>query len=1215
LQFSFTFEHRPAAMLTECDVLSRYNMATAAWRVAAGEDASETVAESASPATSTALAVPTQEPAIQLFDEEELQDFRHPTSWYSLPPIVLLGSPSWPRSSTRANAASSQQRVLVITGAATVPIDHALELLGAEGTVIRFDAGVPSKFSDDLRLSNQTEFFDTLPDAPPDTRVDWFVAVYTAISTDNGSPDHRLNSWIDESFNQALALIHSVQLSVAIIMCPWRFPSAASTARKRLTAPNGWHFRICPLRNTEHGGLIETDHEVLLLLRDDIAARFAFPETKSPPSSMEAALDPYPNPAMFLWLPDLSIARPSPFLAACNETLHTAHTARLVKLSSDTRNGWPVFCPSRPAPNISRPRPEEAFFSTPFAIWLEPAANLKPDIKPLTPSCRLISVPEILRLLGLLAPTIAACRSLPDELVLSRARSSPGSHGLATLFYRLTIAEIDTEESDIHGVFAAVPEDQLSLLPIPDDNQWRQATIDDHDLSCILTAFANNRVPEARELNDNAYLSAIQRNQVECDVGIVYYYERSRTARLRQLRTKVVPTSLRRVVISACHSSPFAGHSGITRTLFRVQTRFWWPGVVRDVTDGVRSCAHCNLANATSHEQQSLLHTLSCDVPFDVVYLDIWSPGDMPDKYGNVKVLTFIDCMTGFAMATFLTQGDIDARTLADAALTAFFGAVGLPRLVIVDADSLFAGVFKQLFQLLRIPVDAVSPENHKAIRNERFHRYLNKVQRINTADVDSLFRWKQGVLFSLYAWNAAPIDGTDLPRSLVAVGRNFPFPIDLTNATPRDGASEGEPALDHFESASPLLFQQRQLLIILNAERRQRHIDLRNDGINKKRTFDPGDLVIVRKQVKSNTSKGISAKLLFKTRGPYRVIDMITPSSYRLQKLPFLRGLGRPGRLRKENQARMEKLPSSLILHRKVDGADTRFSQLHGQFAETPLYKWLGVLRHGAYQQAPADSTWAFEPLANMWTDTIDEEDDDSSSDDEDFHVDADESDEDENLDQQPPPPTPLPAASPMALPPSVPRNEATRSALQRLFRTISDSTDSLFFVSYTTDPAIPPVWRLGQVDQDDTSPSVAKESGIYRVRWWTQHHDDSKSRSIVDSRFWPDVYNVRADGAPGKRHPVKPLKISDALANDPTLCWQADDFPLAECLIVGPFDFFKKRTSMRGPKRQAISETNHVDNVYWQQLEQRAHLFGIPTDSIRETPNNAEIHFMSRR
>jgi hypothetical protein len=92
---------------------------------------------------------------------------------------------------------------------------------------------------------------------------------------------------------------------------------------------------------------------------------------------------------------------------------------------------------------------------------------------------------------------------------------------------------------------------------------------------------------------------------------------------------------------------------------------------------------------------------------------------------------------------------------------------------------------------------------------------------------------------------------------------------------------------------------------------------------------------------------------------------------------------MGRPGRFCQENGARMEKLPSTFILHRKFDGADTRFSQLHGEFADTPLYKWLGVLRHGAYQQAPSDSTRAFESLASMWTDgdTFDERNNDSSS------------------------------------------------------------------------------------------------------------------------------------------------------------------------------------------------------------------------------------------
>jgi hypothetical protein len=61
------------------------------------------------------------------------------------------------------------------------PIDHALELLGSEGTVIRFDSSVPVKFASHFHLANETEFFDSLPNRPPGSRVDWFVAVYTAL--------------------------------------------------------------------------------------------------------------------------------------------------------------------------------------------------------------------------------------------------------------------------------------------------------------------------------------------------------------------------------------------------------------------------------------------------------------------------------------------------------------------------------------------------------------------------------------------------------------------------------------------------------------------------------------------------------------------------------------------------------------------------------------------------------------------------------------------------------------------------------------------------------------------------------------------------------------------------------------------------------------------------------------------------------------------------
>ena len=101
--------------------------------------------------------------------------------------------------------------------------------------------------------------------------------------------------------------------------------------------------------------------------------------------------------------------------------------------------------------------------------------------------------------------------------------------------------------------------------------------------------------------------------------------------------------------------------------------------------------------------------------------------------------------------------------------------------MIVVDADGIFDGMFKKNFQeTLLIPVNAVARNNRKAIINEEFHRYLNKVNKINSADKVRLHQWLQGVLFALYDWNAGPVDGTDIYRSVLDIGRELPFTIDL---------------------------------------------------------------------------------------------------------------------------------------------------------------------------------------------------------------------------------------------------------------------------------------------------------------------------------------------------------------------------------------------------------------------------------------------------
>ena len=86
-------------------------------------------------------------------------------------------------------------------------------------------------------------------------------------------------------------------------------------------------------------------------------------------------------------------------------------------------------------------------------------------------------------------------------------------------------------------------------------------------------------------------------------------------------------------------------------------------------------------------------------------------------------------------------------------------------------------------------------------------------------------------MMFAMYAWNASPVDGTNIPWSVAAIGKEIPFPIDIEPNTLSVANDEGQAALDHIEATFPLIKRQRELLHILNEQRRARHRELKNKG------------------------------------------------------------------------------------------------------------------------------------------------------------------------------------------------------------------------------------------------------------------------------------------------------------------------------------------------------------------------------------------------
>jgi len=175
---------------------------------------------------------------------------------------------------------------------------------------------------------------------------------------------------------------------------------------------------------------------------------------------------------------------------------------------------------------------------------------------------------------------------------------------------------------------------------------------------------------------------------------------------------------------------------------------------------------------------------------------------------------------------------------------------------------------------------------------------------------------------------------------------------------------------------------------------------------------------------------------------------------------------MGVPGRRVKENAARMEKLPSTLILHKRADGAVSRFAAMHRDLTKAPLSKWLGVPRYGSYQKADAEDPWAFEPLASMWTDEV---------------VEADSSDDDNEPDAPPLPANPPVQAEPEGEDPppaqpiepdepdepereelTPPEDLPTKRILRQLYSSIERSPTKLFFLRVQNSDS----WRLAEVD-----------------------------------------------------------------------------------------------------------------------------------------------------
>ena len=143
----------------------------------------------------------------------------------------------------------------------------------------------------------------------------------------------------------------------------------------------------------------------------------------------------------------------------------------------------------------------------------------------------------------------------------------------------------------------------------------------------------------------------------------------------------VIPVLKRREFIREFHDSLFAGHMGVTRTVYRLLDRVYWPGLRGDVQTYIKSCTVC-IARKSPCPRKIPMGHVEVGHRWDRVAMDLLDMS-VTTARGNRYVLVIVDCFTRWTEAFPLP--DKTAQSVADAFFNNVVCRFGMP--IVIHSD------------------------------------------------------------------------------------------------------------------------------------------------------------------------------------------------------------------------------------------------------------------------------------------------------------------------------------------------------------------------------------------------------------------------------------------------------------------------------------------------------------------------------------------------
>lgn len=360
------------------------------------------------------------------------------------------------------------------------------------------------------------------------------------------------------------------------------------------------------------------------------------------------------------------------------------------------------------------------------------------------------------------------------------------------------------------------------------------------------------------------------------DKGLLYrHFQSPKVSDNKTIKQLVIPETLRRKVMTVAHDSILGGHLGTKKTIDRISSSFYWPGIQSDVKRYCQSCDMCQRTFPKGKVTKVPLEKMPLiDTPFDRVAVDLVGPIFPVTDKGNRYILTVVDYSTRYPEAIPLKN--IDTGSVAEA-LVYIFSMMGIPREILSDMGTQFtSNTMKEVSRLLSIKQLVTTPY-HPSCNGlvEKFNGTLKSMLRKMCSERPK--DWDRYLPALLFAYREVPQASTKFSPFELMFGRTVRGPMTVLKElwskedVDPDVKTTYQYVLDLKERLSSTCELVKNELTKSN-EHYKKHYDRKA----RSRSFKVGDYVLILLPTDNN-------KLLMHWKGPFEVVEKKSVTDYRV--------------------------------------------------------------------------------------------------------------------------------------------------------------------------------------------------------------------------------------------------------------------------------------------------------------------------------------------